>query len=40
MIGFQVGTFLALRLASIGLRIRSIAAENSPDLFNFIKKER
>ena len=39
MIGFQVGTFLALRLASIGLRIRSIAAErNSPDLFNFIKK--
>lgn len=38
MIGFQVGTFIALRLASIGLRIRSIAAErNSPDLFNFIK---
>ncbi len=38
MIGFQVGTFLALRLASIGLRISTIAAErNSPDLFNFKK---
>ncbi len=41
MIGFQVGTFLSLRLASIGLGIRTIAAErNSPDLFNFIKNGR
>ena len=38
MIGFQVGTFLSLRLATIGLNISIVAAErNSPDLFNFIK---
>ena len=41
MIGFQAGTFIAVRLAAIGLRIPSIAAErNSPDLFNFIKNGR
>ena len=36
-IGFQVGTFLAARLASLGLGIPMIAAErNAPDLFNFV----
>lgn len=38
-IGFQVGTFIAARLAMVGLRIPVIAAErNSPDLFDFIDK--
>ena len=38
VIGFQVGTFLAIRLALLGLCIPTIAAErNSPDLFNFLK---
>ena len=37
-IGFQVGTFLAIRLALIGLFIPTIAAErNSPDLFKYLK---
>ncbi len=37
-IGFQVGTFLLMRIAAVGLRISSIAAErNAPTLFNFIK---
>ncbi len=37
-IGFQVGTFLAIRLALIGLSIPTIAAErNSPDLFKYLK---
>ena len=37
-IGFQVGTFLALRIALIGLSVPTIAAErNSPDLFKYIK---
>ena len=38
VIGFQVGTFLAIRLALLGLFIPTIAAErNSPDLFNYLK---
>ncbi len=38
-IGFQVGTFIAARLAMVGLKIPVIAAErNSPDLFDFIDK--
>ena len=38
MIGFQVGTFLAIRLALLGLFIPTIAAErNSPDLFKYLK---
>ena len=38
LIGFQVGTFIAVRLALLGLFIPSIAAErNSPDLFKYIK---
>lgn len=37
-IGFQVGTFIAIRLALIGLCIPTIAAErNSPDLFRYLK---
>ena len=36
VIGFQVGTFIAMRLSSFGLSIPFIAAErNSPDLFKF-----
>lgn len=36
-IGFQVGTFLAARIAMFGLRIPMIAAErNSPDLFDYV----
>ena len=38
VIGFQVGTFLAVRLALLGLFIPTIAAErNSPDLFKYLK---
>ena len=38
-IGFQVGTFIAIRSALLGLGIPIIAAErNSPDLFKFQKK--
>ena len=38
LIGFQVGTFLAVRLALIGLFIPTIAAErNSLDLFKYLK---
>jgi len=37
-IGFQVGSFALLRLATLGLDIKSIAAErNSPDLFKYIR---
>ena len=37
-IGFQVGTFIALRTALLGFFIPTIAAErNSPDLFNFLE---
>ena len=40
-VGFQVGSFAMLRLASIGLNMHSIAAErNSPTLFNFIRRGR
>ncbi len=40
-IGFQVGTFIAARLAMIGLKIPIIAAErNSPDLFDYIDKSK
>lgn len=36
-IGFQVGTFLAARTATLGLGIPMIAAErNAPDLFNYV----
>ena len=36
-IGFQVGTFLAARIAMLGMGIPMIAAErNSPDLFDFV----
>lgn len=38
-LGFQVGSFALMRLASIGLGMQSVAAErNSPDLFNFISR--
>mgnify|MGYP001271161791 CR=1 FL=1 len=38
LIGFQVGTFIAVRLALLGLFIPTIAAErNSPDLYNYVK---
>ena len=38
-IGFQVGTFIAIRSALLGLGIPIIAAErNSPDLFKFQRK--
>ena len=41
VIGFQVGSFALLRLSTLGLGIRSIAAErNSPDLFKYIKRGR
>ena len=37
-IGFQVGSFLIVRVASLGLSIASVAAErNAPTLFKFIK---
>ena len=37
-IGFQVGSFALLRMATLGLGIRTIAAErNSPNLFNYIR---
>ena len=37
-IGFQIGAFALLRVASLGMRIRNLAAErNAPTLFNFIK---
>ncbi len=37
-IGFQVGSFLVVRIASLGLSISSVAAErNAPTLFKFIK---
>jgi glycosyltransferase involved in cell wall biosynthesis len=37
-IGFQVGSFLVMRIAAVGLSIFSIAAErNAPTLFRFIK---
>lgn len=38
-LGFQVGSFALMRLASIGLGMQSVAAErNSPDLFDYISK--
>jgi glycosyltransferase involved in cell wall biosynthesis len=38
-LGFQVGSFALMRLATIGLGMQSIAAErNSPDLFNYISR--
>jgi glycosyltransferase involved in cell wall biosynthesis len=38
LIGFQVGTFIATRTATIGMGLPIIAAErNSPDLFDFVK---
>ncbi len=40
-LGFQVGSFALMRLASIGLGMQSIAAErNSPDLFDYISRGR
>ena len=40
-IGFQVGTFIALRTALLGFFIPTIAAErNSPDLFNFVENRK
>lgn len=40
-IGFQIGSFALLRLATFGLCIRTIAAErNSPDLFSYIQNGR
>lgn len=38
-LGFQVGSFALMRLATIGLGMQSVAAErNSPDLFNYISR--
>ena len=40
-VGFQVGSFALLRFASLGLKLRCVAAErNAPTLFNFIKRGR
>ena len=37
-VGFQVGSFALLKLASLGLGIKTVAAErNAPTLFNFIR---
>ncbi len=38
-LGFQVGSFALMRLATVGLGMRSVAAErNSPDLFDYISR--
>jgi glycosyltransferase involved in cell wall biosynthesis len=38
VVGFQIGSFALLRVASLGVRVRSVAAErNAPTLFNFIR---
>lgn len=38
-VAFQIGSFLPLRIASLGLKTKVIAAErNSPDLFSYIRK--
>lgn len=38
-LGFQVGSFALMRLASFGLGMQSVAAErNSPDLFEYISR--
>ena len=38
-VGFQIGSFALLKLASLGLHVRTVAAErNAPTLFKFIRK--
>ena len=38
VVGFQIGSFALLRLASSGLQVRTVAAErNAPTLFEFIR---
>ena len=40
-LGFQVGSFALMRLATFGLGMKSVAAErNSPDLFDYISRGR
>ncbi len=41
VVGFQIGAFALIRLASLGLGIHTVAAErNAPSLFNFIQRGR
>ena len=41
VVGFQIGAFALIRLASFGLGIHTVAAErNAPTLFNFIRRGR
>ena len=41
VVGFQIGAFALIRLASFGLGIHAVAAErNAPTLFNFIRRGR
>ena len=41
VVGFQIGSFALVKLASIGTGVRSVAAErNAPTLFNFIQHGR
>ena len=41
VVGFQIGAFALIRLASVGLGIHAVAAErNAPTLFNFIRRGR
>ena len=38
VVGFQIGSFALLNVASLGVRVRTVAAErNAPTLFNFIR---
>lgn len=37
-VGFQIGSFALLKVASLGVKVRTVAAErNAPTLFNFIR---
>jgi GalNAc-alpha-(1->4)-GalNAc-alpha-(1->3)-diNAcBac-PP-undecaprenol alpha-1,4-N-acetyl-D-galactosaminyltransferase len=41
VVGFQIGAFALIKLASLGLGIHTVAAErNAPTLFNFIRRGR
>ena len=38
IVGFQIGSFALLKVASLGVKVRTVAAErNAPTLFNFIR---
>ena len=41
VVGFQIGSFALLKIASLGVRVRTVAAErNAPTLFDFIRHGR